>query len=331
MVSTNEQTRVIRAFNRFWTNHMGVLDAGLLDTPFSLTEARVLFELGQSAERARPDRSTDAGRARPDRSTEMDMLRLRHELRIDPGYLSRIVKRFERDGLVEAMPSLADGRRRVLRLTERGRVAFEDLDERSTQQATSMQSGLTEEDQRRLVAAMATIRGLLELPSEPQTIVIRPPLPGDLGWVVNRHGVHYAQEYGWDETFEALVARVVSEYVDRRDPSMENAWIAEVDGQPAGCVFCVKETDDIARLRLLLVEPRARGRGIGERLVTECLAFAKRVGYNQVTLWTNDVLVSARRIYEAAGFRLIREEPHHNFGRDLVGQDWLLDLKTAEG
>ena len=309
MSSTEEQTRVIRAFNRFWTNHMGVLDAGLLDTPFSVTEARVLFELGRNA--------------------ETDMLRLRHELRIDPGYLSRIVKRFERGGLVETTPAPSDARRRVLRLTERGSVAFEDLDARSTAQATGIQSGLTEENQRRLVAAMATIRGLLDPPSESQGFVIRPPIAGDLGWVVHRHGVNYAQEYGWDETFEALVARVVSEYVDRRDSRKENAWIAEVDGEPVGSVFCVKESDDIARLRLLLVEPSARGRGIGERLVTECLSFARRVGYSQITLWTNNVLVSARRIYEAAGFRLIREEHHHTFGHDLIGQDWLLDLHAV--
>jgi len=309
MSSAEEHIRAIRAFNRFWTNHMGVLDAGLLDTPFSVTEARVLFELGRNA--------------------EIDMLRLRHELRIDPGYLSRIVKRFERGGLVEATPAPSDARRRVLRLTERGSVAFEDLDARSTAQATGIQSGLTEENQRRLVAAMATIRGLLDPPSESPGFVIRPPIAGDLGWVVHRHGVNYAQEYGWDETFEALVARVVSEYVDRRDPSKENAWIAEVDGEPAGSVFCVKESDDIARLRLLLVEPSARGRGIGERLVTECLSFARRVGYSQITLWTNNVLVSARRIYEAAGFRLIREKRHHTFGHDLIGQDWLLDLHAV--
>jgi DNA-binding MarR family transcriptional regulator/GNAT superfamily N-acetyltransferase len=307
-MSQEEQTGAIRAFNRFWTNHMGVLDAGLLDTPFSLTEARVLFELG--------------------RTTETDMLRLRHELRIDAGYLSRIVKRFEGDGLVEATPSADDARRRVLRLTDGGRDAFQDLDARSTKQATSLQSGLAEEDRRRLVGAMATIRGLLDPPSEPRAIVIRPPIVGDFGWVVHRHGVLYAREYGWDETFEALVARVVAEYVEQRDASMENAWIAEVDGARAGCVFCVKETEDIARLRLLLVEPSARGQGIGKRLVTECVDFARRTGYSQVTLWTNDVLLSARRIYEAAGFQLVKEGPHHSFGKDLVGQDWLLELAT---
>lgn len=308
-MSQSESIPAIRAFNRFWTTHMGVLDAGLLDTPFSLTEARVLFELG--------------------RETETDMLRLRHELRIDAGYLSRIVKRFEKDGLVEGTFSADDGRRRVLRLADKGRGAFEDLDARSTNQATSMLSGFTEEDQRRLLAAMATIRGLLDPPSESRVIVIRPPIVGDFGWVVHRHGVIYAREYGWDETFEALVARVVADYVEQRHPSKENAWIVEVDGERAGSVFCVKETDDVARLRLLLVEPSARGQGIGERLVTECLGFARRAGYSQVTLWTNDVLLAARRIYEAAGFRMVKEKAHHSFGQNLVGQDWLLDLETT--
>ena len=307
-MSSTEPTSVIRAFNRFWTNHMGVLDAGLLDTRFSLTEARVLFELGRTA--------------------ETDMLHLRNELRIDAGYLSRIVKRFEKEGLVEASSSPADGRRRVLSLTLTGKAAFEDLDARSTKQATTMQSGLSEVGRHRLVAAMATIRELLEPSSGTDAVVLRPPIVGDFGWVVHRHGVIYAQEYGWDETFEALVARVVAEYVERRDAAKEYAWIAEVDGEPAGCVFCVKETEAMARLRLLLVEPSARGRGLGERLVTECLGFAKRVGYSKVTLWTNDVLLSARRIYEAAGFRLVKEEPHRSFGQDLVGQDWLLDLDS---
>jgi DNA-binding MarR family transcriptional regulator/GNAT superfamily N-acetyltransferase len=305
-MTSTEQTSDIRAFNRFWTNHMGVLDAGLLNTRFSLTEARVLFELGRTA--------------------ETDMLRLRHELHIDAGYLSRIVKRFEGDGLIEASSSPADGRRRVLRLTAAGIEAFEDLDARSTKQATGILTGLSDGGRRRLVTAMATIRKLLEAPSEPGAVVIRPPVVGDFGWVVHRHGVIYAHEYGWDETFEALVARVVAEYVEGRDATRENAWIAEVDGERAGCVLCVRETDDIARLRLLLVDPSARGRGIGKRLVTECLGFAKRAGYSQITLWTNDVLLSARRIYEAAGFRLVKEEPHHSFGQDLVGQDWLLDL-----
>ena len=314
MSSTEEQTRAIRAFNRFWTNHMGVLDAGLLDTAYSLTEARVLFELGQTAE-----------------GDPKDLLGLRQELGIDPGYLSRIMQRFEKGGLVETTSSPTDGRRRELRLTARGRLALEDLDARSTHQVQAMRSRLTEEEQRRLVSAMATIQTLLGPSSAPRPFVIRSLLPGELGWVVHRHGVIYAQEFGWDESFEALVARVVGEYVDERDPKKENAWIVEVDGEPAGCVFCVRETDDVARLRLLLVDPCARGMGIGERLVTECIRFARRAGYKQVTLWTNDVLLSARRIYEAAGFRLVKEEPHYSFGLELVGQDWLLDLDAAAG
>ena len=342
-MSQAEGTGAIRSFNRFWTNHMGVLDAGLLDTPYSLTEARVIFELGQRGAGSAGPQDDGAGSAGPqddgagsagpqdDGAGATDLMGLRHELGIDPGYLSRIMKRFEGDGLVETSSSSTDGRRRVLRLTDRGRAAFEDLDARSTKQVQDMQSRLTEEERRRLVSAMTTIRGLLDPAPAPRGSVIRPPIPGDLGWVVHRHGLIYAQEFGWDETFEALVARVVAEYIDERDAKRENAWIAEVNGQPVGCVFCVKDTDDIARLRLLLVEPSARGMGIGGRLATECIRFARRAGYRQVTLWTNDVLLSARRIYEAAGFRLIKEEPHHSFGHDLVGQDWLLDLDDAGG
>ncbi|MGH2775154.1 MAG: bifunctional helix-turn-helix transcriptional regulator/GNAT family N-acetyltransferase [Actinomycetota bacterium] len=325
-MSQAEEAGAIRSFNRFWTSHMGVLDAGLLDTPYSLTEARVLFELGQRGAGPQED---GVGSAGPQEDDTMDLLRLRQELGIDAGYLSRIVKRFERAGLVDATPSPADGRRRVLRLTERGRAVFEDLDARSTKQVQDMQSRLTEEERRRLASAMATIRALVDPVPGSRASVIRQPISGDLGWVVHRHGVIYAQEFGWDETFEALVARVVAEYIDERDPKRENAWIAEVDGDPVGCVFCVKESVVIARLRLLLVEPSARGVGIGERLVTECIRFARRAGYKQITLWTNDVLLSARRIYEAAGFRLIKEEPHHSFGHDLVGQDWLLDLDAG--
>jgi len=333
-MSTQQETAdAIRAFNRFWTNHMGVLEAGLLDTPYSLTEARVIFELGHRGAGSAGPQNGRAGSTGPQNggAGSTDMLDLRRELGIDPGYLSRIMKRFERDGLVETSPSPVDGRRRVHHLTDRGRTAFDDLDARSAKQAQVMRSRLTEEDQRRLVSAMHTIRELLDPAPGRRPIVIRPPISGDLGWVVQRHGVIYAQEFGWDETFEALVASVVAEYVDQRDPNKENAWIAEVDGEPAGCIFCVRETDDTARLRLLLVEPSARGMGLGKRLVTECMRFAGRAGYKQITLWTNDVLLSARRIYEAAGFQLVKEEPHHSFGHELVGQDWLLDLETNPG
>jgi GNAT superfamily N-acetyltransferase len=196
------------------------------------------------------------------------------------------------------------------------------LDARSAEEICRLLSRLTEEDQRRLVAAMETIRQVLEDAPPRDAFVLRPPEPGDYGWVVHRHGVLYAQEYGWDETFEALVARIVAEYVEHRDPRRESAWIAEVDGEPVGCVFCVKKEEKVAQLRLLLVDPRARGMGIGTRLVEECIRFARRAGYEQMMLWTNDALEQARRIYERVGFELVEEERHHSFGHDLIGQNW---------
>lgn len=303
---SSDKIDAVRAFNRFWTNRIGVLNAGLLDTAYSLTEARVVFELAQS----------DA----------LDLQDLRRRLELDPGYLSRIMTRFKSEGLVATEPSRSDGRRQVVRLTKKGRALFEDLDARSIDQVEGMLSGFTAESQRRLVTAMATIRGLFDAEAGPRSYVIRLLRPGDLGWVVHRHGVVYAQEFGWDESFEALVARIVAEYVEKHDEKGDNAWMAELNGEPVGCVFCVKESQQVAKLRLLLVEPSARGLGVGARLVDECIRFARRAGYERLTLWTNDVLVSARRIYEAAGFRLVHEKPHRSFGQDLVGQDWILDL-----
>lgn len=299
----------LRRFNRFWTAKIGVLQAGLLDTPYSLTEARVIFELAQS----------DA--------TELADLRRRLEL--DAGYLSRIIARFRADGLVDTRASPEDGRRQVVSLTSKGREVFSDLDRRSANEVRLMLEQLSDEDQRRLVSAMATIEDVFSsVPADPY--VIRQLLPGDLGWVVHRHGVVYSEEYGWDQTFEALVARIVADYVDNHDPKRENAWIAEVDGEPVGCVFCVRRDKETAQLRILLVDPKGRGLGIGSRLVTECIRFARRVGYSKMMLWTNDVLIAARRIYEAAGFELISEGPHHSFGHDLVEQVWELDLTRAE-
>jgi len=239
-----------------------------------------------------------------------------------PGYLSRILARFEADGLALRERSAADGRRQVIRLTEQGRAAFETLNARSAEEIGALLSRLSEEDQRRLVGAMEVIRDVLEQHPRPESYLLRPLRPGDLGWVVHRHGVLYAEEYGWDDTFEALVARIVAEYVEHRDPQRENAWIAEVDGEPVGCVFCVKKDEQVAQLRILLVEPTARGLGIGARLVEECMRFARRAGYEEIMLWTNDVLEDARRIYERAGFELVEEEKHHSFGHDLVGQNW---------
>ncbi len=297
-----DRVAAVRGFNRFYTKVIGVLREGLVRTPYSLTEARVIFELAQRE------------------ATEV--ADLRRSLDIDAGYLSRILARFEVDRLATRARSEPDGRRQVIRLTRQGRAAFKMLDARSSQEISALLSRLREEDQRRLLAGMESIRQILEGAPRPDSFVLRPPVAGDYGWVVQRHGVIYAEEYGWDETFEGLVARIVSDYASRRDARREAAWMAEVDGEPVGCVFCVKKDEKAAQLRLLLVEPSARGMGIGTRLVEECLRFARRVGYLRIVLWTNNILEDARRIYERAGLELAEEEAHHSFGHDLVGQYW---------
>lgn len=302
-----DRVAAVRAFSRFFTAVIGVLDEGLLKSPYSLTEARVIFELAQA------DRTEVVG--------------LRRSLGLDPGYLSRMLARFETDGLVVRERSGSDARRQVIGLTETGRQVFAMLDFRSAEQVGALLGALSEPNQRRVVQAMGTIRAVLGAEPGSRDYGIRSLRPGDLGWVVQRHGALYAEEYGWDDTFEALVARIVGGYVQDRDPRRDTAWIAEVDGQPVGCVFCVHGDDDeTAKLRLLLVEPSARGMGIGARLVDECIRFARAAGYRTLTLWTNSVLVAARRIYQRAGFELVEEEKHHSFGHDLVGQYWRLEL-----
>jgi len=241
---------------------------------------------------------------------------------IDAGYLSRILGRFEDDGLISRQRSPADGRRQVIALTGAGRAAIAGLDAGSARQTRDLLAHVRDEDRRRLLEAMRVITEVLTQSRRPRGYLLRAPRPGDLGWVVQRNATVYAEEFGWDASYEALVARIVADYVDRMDPEAEAAWIAEVDGAPAGCVFCVREDSTTARLRLLLVEPWARGLGIGARLVEEVLRFARGAGYSAVTLWTNDVLADARRIYERAGFTLDDETPHHSFGQDLVGQNW---------
>jgi DNA-binding MarR family transcriptional regulator/GNAT superfamily N-acetyltransferase len=292
----------VRAFNRFYTNMIGLLRGKYLGTPYSLTEARLLFELAQR-----------------DASEVAD---LRRTVDIDAGYLSRILTRFESDGLITRERSAADGRRQVIRLTAAGRAAVAGLDARSVRQTSDMLAAVRDDDRRRLLEAMRVITGVLSESRPPRGYLIRPPGPGDMGWVVQRNAALYAEEFGWDASYEALVARIVADYVDHRDPEAEAAWIAEVDGAPAGCVFCVRENATTARLRLLLVEPWARGLGIGSRLVEEVLRFARRAGYSGITLWTNDVLADARRIYQRAGFTLDDETRHHGFGQNLVGQNW---------
>ena len=301
-VADDAAVTAVRGFNRFYTNVIGLLRGKYLETPYSLTEARLLFELAQR-----------------DTSEVTD---LRRTVDIDPGYLSRILARFEAGGLITRQRSAADTRRQVIGLTATGRSVVGGLDARSAGQTRDMLAAVRDEDRRTLLDAMRVITETLTGSPRPRGYLLRPPQPGDLGWVVQRNGAVYAAEFGWDSSYEALVARIVADYVDHRDPGAEAAWIAEVDGTPAGCVFCVRENATTARLRLLLVEPWARGLGIGSRLVEEVLRFARQAGYSGITLWTNDALITARRIYQQTGFTLDNESRHHSFGKDLTGQNW---------
>lgn len=297
----------VRRFNRFFTRRIGVLREGLLHGPYSLTEARVLFELAHGE--------------------DISASELSHELGLDPGYLSRILVRFEQGGLLDRVISESDGRRRLLRLTAAGEDAFAELDRRSREEVSGMLEGIPERDQRRLLEATRTIEEVLGGDgSTPEPYLLRRHGPGDMGWVVQRHGALYASEYGWDGRFEGLIARIVADFIEGYDPSWERCWIAETGGRKVGCVFVVRESEEVAKLRLLLVEPEARGAGLGSRLVAECVTFARECGYRKLVLWTNSVLHSARRIYEEHGFELVDEEEHHSFGADLVGQNWELEL-----
>jgi DNA-binding MarR family transcriptional regulator/GNAT superfamily N-acetyltransferase len=296
----------VRAFNRFWTAKLGVLAANLHQTPFSLAEARVIFELAQRE--------------------EADVADLRERLGLDRGYLSRILAQFKARKLVALDKSAADVRRKVVRLTAQGRAAFRTLDSRASREVTGLLQPLGEGDRSQLVRALEKVESLLTPVPRPQPYVIRPLRPGDYGWIVSRHGALYAEEYGWDMTFEALVARILADFGEKHDAKRECGWIAEVEGEPVGCVFCVKKDAKTAQLRILLVEPRARGLGIGGRLVDECLRFARQAGYKRIMLWTNSVLNAARRIYQRAGFQLDEEEKHHSFGVSLVSQIWSRDL-----
>ncbi|MFG3304032.1 GNAT family N-acetyltransferase [Streptomyces wuyuanensis] len=306
----------IRAFNRFYTNLIGALDYSKhLYTPYTLTESRVLYELAHAPR-------TDAAD-------------LRLELSLDAGYLSRLLGRFERDGLVERGPSEEDSRRQRITLTTRGREATALLDERSREAVGRLLAGVPTEEQPRLTQAMRTVRDILgevrpDRRRRGDCPVLRDPLPGELGWIVQRHGALYAAEYGWNADFEGLVARIVADFAQDHDPHLERVWIAESDGRPVGSVMCVRdETPATARLRLLLVEPDARGHRLGERLVGAVVDFAREVGYRELVLWTNDVLTAARSIYQRAGFTLVAEKPHRSYGADLVGQDWRLSLQEG--
>jgi DNA-binding MarR family transcriptional regulator/N-acetylglutamate synthase-like GNAT family acetyltransferase len=306
-LSTDRAVEAVRHFNRFYTRQIGVLQEGLLHSPYSLSEVRIMFEL---AHREQPS------------ATE-----LARELGLDAGYLSRILRSFEDRGLIVKKPSSDDGRQTLLQLSRKGRAVFGPLDARSNTQVASLLGDLSPLQQKRLLEAMHVIEELLQPPAEPKlSFLLRAHQPGDMGWVVHRHGVVYAQEYGWDERFEALVAEIVAKFIQNFDPKCERCWIAERDGEIAGSVFLVKHARGVAKLRLLLVEPWARGLGIGKRLVDECIRFTRQSGYRKISLWTQNNLAAARQIYKQAGFTIVESQPNHSFGHDLISETWELHL-----
>jgi len=309
--STPYEVNEVRSFNRFYTRQIGVLEEGLLRSPFSLTEVRVMYEL------AHRDRLTAAT--------------LCTELGIDAGYLSRTLRTFEKQRLIVREPSSSDGRQSLLTLTARGRQVFAPLEDRSNQQVASMLERLSRQQRKQLLGAIHTVKDLLGTKTDGDKskapYLLRPPQPGDMGWVVHRHGVLYAQEYGYDERFEALVAEIVAEFIQNFDPKRERCWILEKEGEIVGSVFLIRKSKTLAKLRLLLVEPSARGLGIGRRLVAECVRFARQARYKKIMLWTQSELKVARHLYQEAGFKLAGKEPHKSWGRhDLVSETWELTL-----
>lgn len=303
------RAQAMRRFNRFYTTRIGALRDGLLQSPYSLTQVRLLYELAHREGLS----ATTLGR----------------ELGLDGGYLSRMLAGFEKQGLIRKEPSKTDARQNLLSLTPKGRKTFAPLGQRSQEEAEQTLGTLAPGEQERMVQAMAVVERLLgAAPAEPAAapFVLRAHRPGDMGWVIARHGALYAQEYGWDITFESFVARIAADFIDKFDPEWERCWIAERDGVNVGCVFVVRESRHVAKLRMLLIEPSARGMKLGHRLVEECIRFSRDKGYRKLTLWTNDCLDAARRIYQQKGFVLVKEEKHHSFGVDLVGQNWDLKL-----
>lgn len=313
--SLDSQIQDVRAFNRFYTQQIGLLQEGLLQSPFSLTQARVLFELASSS-------ATEPATS----------VRLCETLGLDRGYCSRLLRKFESDGLVSTTKSKQDGRVGFLHLTPQGRKVFKTLNRESEREIAALMERMPEHERPQLVTAMRTIQRLLSPPAactngrSSAAFELRDPAPGDIGWVVSRHGAIYAQEYQWDATFEALVAEIAGKFVREFKPGRERAWIAWRGVERLGCVFVVEDSKQVARLRLLLVEPSARGLGLGKTLVRECIEFARNAGYKRMTLWTNDVLAAARAVYVAAGFRLVKQKRYTGFGQKLVSQDWELTL-----
>ncbi len=308
-----EEDRVaaVRRFNRFYTRQLGVLRKTYLDSPYSLGEARLLYEIAQ--------------RGSP---TASEIVRA---LDLDAGYLSRTLRNFEKRGLIQRKVSAQDTRQSHIALSASGRKAFAPLDRRSQRDAGATLEKLKPEEQARLVAAMNTIETLLDnqaeaRPTKTSVVKLRAPVPGDFGWIIKRHAELYAQEYGWGAPFEGVCAQIVADFINKHDRKRERCWIAEIDGEKAGTIMLVRDSAKIARIRLLLLEPGARGVGLGARLVDECISFARRAGYQKITLWTHSVLTAARHIYQKAGFKLMRTERHRSWGRPVVSEYWDLDL-----
>jgi DNA-binding MarR family transcriptional regulator/N-acetylglutamate synthase-like GNAT family acetyltransferase len=300
-----KEVAAVRAFNRFYTRRLGVLDQQLLKSPFSLSEARVLYELAHR--------------------DNLSAKEIGAELGLDAGYLSRIVQSFDDAGLITREPLPTDRRQYRLALTARGRQAFAALERNTNDDVAALLERLPAGGKARLIGAMADIERLLGTGAV-RAATLREPRPGDMGWVVQSHGALYAREYGFDSSFESLVAEIAAKFIASFDASRERCWIAEIDGEPVGSIFLVKHSDDIAKIRLLLIDPAGRGQRLGHRLVGECIAFAKACGYRKITLWTQSILFAARAIYEKAGFRLVATEPHRSFGQDLIGETWELEL-----
>lgn len=299
----HECVQEMRRFNRFYSAHQGLLDKGFLESSYSLTECRVLYELGH---RDGILASEVAGR-----------------LNLDPAYLSRILRRFKKDALIVSKPNKLDRREYLLTITARGRDELDTLEQVSDTAVGALLTPLSSRERGEMLKAMAFIRATLApVAHDPDPIVLRQHRTGDVGWVVQRHAVLYSEEYGWDGTFEAFVAEIGAQFIRNFDPARERCWIADRGGEPLGSIFLVDGGKGEAKIRMLFVEPAARGLGVGRRLVDECIGFARQAGYGRISLWTNDILVSARHIYEAAGFSIISEEAHHNFGKDLIGQYW---------
>ena len=304
-----DRIAAVRQFNRFHTKLVGALNNRMLNSDYSLPQLRVLYEVAQAPQDAPPAASE-----------------LANNLTMDAGYLSRLISGLVKDGLIERRPAPENAKRLTLSLTAQGRGVFNGLDSASAREVTDLLKGLTDREQSQLVGAMTRVRRLLGDAPADKTFILREPEPGDLGYIVHKQTQLYAKEYGWDWTFEAMVSEIVGKFVQDFIPGRERCWVAEREGEIVGSVFVVRHDEETAKLRMLYVDATARGLGLGRRLVDECIRFARAKGYKRMVLWTNDILVSARRIYEAAGFTLLEEEPHHSFGKDLVGQTWARDL-----